>query len=94
MEENVKNKSQKETEEYVGVPVPKDKRTGWTKPALVWLGFSISFANLVIGGQIEKMVGMPNAILAILLGNLGLVVYAGLLAAISGKNRILAPDGG
>lgn len=91
MEENVKNKSQKETEEYVGVPVPKDKRTGWTKPALVWLGFSISFANLVIGGQIEKMVGMPNAILAILLGNLGLVVYAGLLAAISGKTGFSFP---
>lgn len=91
MEDNVKNTSRKETEEYVGIPVPKDKRTGWTKPALVWLGFSISFANLVIGGQIEKMVGMPNAILAILLGNLGLVIYAGLLAAISGKTGFSFP---
>lgn len=77
--------------EYVGVAVPLDKRTGWTKPAMVWLGFSISFANLVIGGQIEKMVGMPNAIFAILLGNLGLVIYAGLLAVISGKTGFSFP---
>ena len=86
-----KTAESKQTEEYVGVAVPLDKRTGWTKPALVWLGFSISFANLVIGGQIEKMVGMPNAVGAILLGNLGLVIYAGLLAVISGKTGFSFP---
>lgn len=80
----VTTESQK-SEEYIGIPVPLDKRQPWTKPALVWLGFCFSFANLVIGGQIQKMVGMPYAIWAILLGNLGLFIYCSLIAVIGAR---------
>lgn len=77
--------------EYVGVPVPLSARQHWSKPALVWLGFCFNFANIVIGGQIEKMVGMPNAIFAILLGNTGLFIYAGLIAVISARSGFSFP---
>lgn len=89
-DKDVKTQSQG-TEEYIGVPVPLDKRQKWTQPALVWLGFCFNFANIVIGGQIEKMVGMPNAIFAILLGNLGLFIYAGIIAVISARTGFSFP---
>lgn len=85
MADNNVNTDSKKSEEYIGVPVPMDKRQHWSKPALVWLGFCFSFANLVIGGQIEKMVGMPYAIIAILLGNLGLFIYCGMIAVIGAR---------
>lgn len=91
MSEKTKNVATEQVEDYVGVPVPIDKRQKWSKPALVWLGFCFNFANIVIGGQIEKMVGIPNAIFAILLGNLGLFIYAGLIAVASARTGYSFP---
>lgn len=84
-------KATEKSEEFIGVPVPADKRQPWTQPALVWLGFCFSFANLVIGGQIEKMVGMPFAIFAILAGNLGLFVYCSLIAVVAARTGFSFP---
>jgi cytosine permease len=73
------------SDEYYSQPVPIHKRLGFKDPALIWTGFAIAYICAVIGGTIQTGLGMPNAIYAILLGNLTLFLYSSLLAYISGK---------
>jgi cytosine permease len=74
-----------ETEEYHSTPVPMSGRLGFKQPAWVWSGFGIAFICAVIGGTIQQGLGTVNAILAIILGNAILFVYASALGYASGR---------
>jgi cytosine permease len=73
------------TEEYHSLPVPMAGRLGFKQPAWVWSGFGIAFICAVIGGTIQQGLGTVDAILAIVLGNAILFVYASALGYASGK---------
>jgi cytosine permease len=72
-------------EEYHSTPVPLSGRLGFKQPAWVWSGFGIAFICAVIGGTIQQGLGTTRAILAIILGNAILFVYASALGYASGK---------
>lgn len=74
-----------EVEEYHSEPVPMDQRLGFKQPAWVWSGFGIAFICAVIGGSIQAGLGTRDAILAILLGNFILFLYASALGFASGR---------
>lgn len=71
-------------EEYHSTPVPMSARLGFAQPAWVWSGFGIAFICAVIGGTIQQGLGTQAAILAILLGNGILFLYASALGYASG----------
>lgn len=74
-----------EVDEYHSRPVPMDKRLGFSQPAWVWSGFGIAFICAVIGGAIQAGLGTRDAILAIMLGNFILFLYAAALGYASGR---------
>lgn len=74
-----------EVEEYHSTPVPLSERLGFKQPAWVWSGFGIAFICAVIGGSIQQGLGTKDAILAIILGNAILFVYASALGYASGR---------
>lgn len=67
-------------QQYDKDPVPAAARLGFGQPALVWCGFGIAYICAVIGGAIERGLGMPQALYAIALGNAILFVYSSLIA--------------
>ncbi len=67
-------------EEYADVPVPQSERRHWIKPSMVWLGFSTQFLSFYVGGQVERAVGMPGAVIGIMLGCVFLVALSGSIA--------------
>jgi cytosine permease len=72
-------------EEWNDRPVPMSHRLGFKEPAIVWSGFGLAFICAVIGGMIQQGLGTIDAILAIVLGNALLFVYAALLGYPAGK---------
>ncbi len=73
------------TDEFHSAPIPIAQRLGFKQPAWVWSGFGIAFICAVIGGTIQQGLGTTNAILAILLGNFILFLYASALGYASGR---------
>jgi len=74
-----------DVDEYHSEPVPMNKRLGFGQPAWVWSGFGIAFICAVIGGSIQAGLGTRDAILAIMLGNFILFLYASALGYASGR---------
>lgn len=72
-------------DEYADRAVPEDARMHWIKPSLIWLGFSTQFISFFVGGEVATKVGMPWAIIGILLGCVFLVIESGLIAWASAK---------
>ncbi|GAB3843360.1 cytosine permease [Nesterenkonia populi] len=74
-----------DAEEFNTRPVPAGARLGFAKPAWVWSGFGIAFICAVIGGTIQQGLGTIDGIIAILLGNFLLFLYAAALGYGAGK---------
>ncbi|WP_276260592.1 purine-cytosine permease family protein [Haloglomus litoreum] len=72
-------------------PVPEEERMGVWGPTSVWIGFAIAYIVAFIGAQIYFGLGMPDAIYAIVLGNLILVVYSGALAYAAAEGGLNFP---
>lgn len=72
-------------DQWADTAVPEEERLPWHKPALVWLGFSTQFISFYVGGQVERAVGMPNAVIGIMLGCVILCIISGLIAWASAK---------
>jgi len=68
-----------EKDQWSDRPVPDDERLGVWEPTSVWIGFAIAYVVAFIGAQIYFGLGMPEAIYAIVLGNVILVIYASAL---------------
>jgi cytosine permease len=76
-----------ERDEYSDQRVPDSERKGIWKPATVWIGFAIAYSIAFIGSQIYMGLGMPEALYAIVIGNILLAIYATLIG-------VAAVDGG
>jgi cytosine permease len=72
-------------DEYADRAVPEDARMHWIKPSLVWLGFSTQFISFFVGGEVVQKVGMPGAVIGIMLGCVFLVIESGLIAWAAAK---------
>jgi len=68
--------------DYATVAVPLNKRRGFYGTAMVWVGWCISLSAFMTGGTIAAGSTLPQAILAVLLGNGLLVVIGGLCGII------------
>ncbi|SIS06502.1 cytosine permease [Natronorubrum daqingense] len=70
-------------DEWAERRVPDSERLGVWEPATVWIGFAIAFSIAFIGSQIYFGLGMPEALYAIVLGNVFLAIYSSLIAVAS-----------
>jgi len=73
------------TSEFEHEPVPAEHRRRWLSVAAVWFGFPMILTNAVFGGVIVYGLGFARGLLAILLGNLVLALYVGVLSHLAGS---------
>ncbi|WP_193596572.1 cytosine permease [Microbacterium sp. YJN-G] len=71
--------------EYEHTPVPQEHRRSFASVSAVWYSFPLVLTSAVIGGAVTAMLGFKMGILAILVGNLMLMVVVGSLSYLAGK---------
>ncbi|WP_066190411.1 cytosine permease [Gracilibacillus timonensis] len=72
-------------EEYETTPVPKNKRKSLFSVTMVWAGFPMIITSAVTGATLVHSMGFVQGMLAVLLGNLLLFGYVGLLSILGAK---------
>ena len=73
-------------EEFEHVPVPEGRRKSLTSVAAVWFGFPMILTNAVFGGIYVAFLGFWTGVLAMLVGNVILSTYVGLLSYRAGSS--------
>ncbi|HEV7791266.1 MAG TPA: cytosine permease [Pseudonocardia sp.] len=73
------------TSEFEHEAVPPAHRRSWLSVAAVWFGFPMILTNAVFGGVIVYGLGLVRGLLAILLGNMVLMLYVGVLSHLAGS---------
>lgn len=68
--------------DFATSPVPTEERKGFWSTAAVWMGWCISLSAFLTGGTIAAGCSLHTALLAVLLGNLILVVIGSLCGII------------
>lgn len=72
-------------EEFEHVPVPEGRRRSLVSVAAVWFGFPMILTNAVFGGIYVAYLGFWTGVLAMLVGNVVLSVYVGMLSYRAGS---------
>ncbi len=72
-------------EEYEREGVPQHARRSLTSVTLVWLGFPMVISGAALGASLTLGMGYKSAVLGIVLGNLFLFFYVGLLGQLAQK---------
>jgi cytosine permease len=72
-------------EEYENSPVPSSARKSLLSVSLVWVGFPMIMTGTVTGATVVAGLGFSRGMLAILIGNLILFAYVGMLGVLSTK---------
>jgi len=75
-------------DEYEHSPVPAEKRKSLLSVTSVWVGFPMIITGAVTGATIVHGLGLAKGIMAMVIGNLLLFVYVGLLSALGAKYGI------
>jgi cytosine permease len=71
--------------EYENSPIPLDKRKSLLSNSLVWIGFPMIITSAVTGATIVHGLGFTKGLTAIVIGNLLLFLYVGLLSMLGAK---------
>lgn len=74
--------------EYESTPIPADKRKSLFSNSMVWVGFPMIITSAVTGATIVHGLGFSKGLTAIVLGNLLLFLYVGLLSMLGAKYGI------
>jgi cytosine permease len=74
--------------EFEHEPVPLSHRKSTVSVAAVWFGFPMILTCAVFGGVITALLGFQRGVLAIVLGNVVLMVYVGALSYLSGESGL------
>lgn len=74
--------------EFEHEPVPPAHRKSTVSVAAVWFGFPMILTCAVFGGLITAFLGFQQGLLAIILGNLVLMLYVGALSYLSGESGL------
>ena len=73
-------------EEYEREAVPQHARRSRTSVSLVWLGFPMVISGAALGASLTLGMGYKSAVAGIILGNLFLFFYVGLLSQLAQKS--------
>jgi cytosine permease len=74
--------------EFEHEPVPPSHRKSTVSVAAVWFGFPMILTCAVFGGIITALLGFQRGVLAIILGNVILMLYVGALSYLSGESGL------
>ncbi|HTK07449.1 MAG TPA: cytosine permease [Ktedonobacteraceae bacterium] len=74
--------------EYEHSPVPLEKRKSLFSITSVWVGFPMIITGAVTGATIVQGLGFASGILAMIIGNLLLFAYVGLLSMLGAKTGL------
>lgn len=72
-------------DEFEHVPVPQDRRRSLVSVSAVWFGFPMILTNALFGGIYVAFLGFWTGVLAMLVGNVILSVYVGMLSFRAGS---------
>ncbi|RXZ70305.1 cytosine permease [Agromyces albus] len=72
-------------DEYESSPVPQSKRRSLLSVASVWAGFPMIITGAVTGATLVHGLGFAGGLTAMIIGNLLLLAYVGLLSALGAK---------
>jgi cytosine permease len=74
--------------EFEHEPVPPSNRRSTVSVTAVWFGFPMILTCAVFGGIITALLGFQRGVLAIILGNVVLMLYVGALSYLSGESGL------
>jgi cytosine permease len=74
--------------EFEHEPVPISHRKSTVSVAAVWFGFPMILTCAVFGGVITALLGFQRGVLAIVLGNVVLMLYVGALSYLAGESGL------
>lgn len=85
---NMENKQIHQDHDYSLEAIPQNARKGFFSMLVVMLGFAFFSASMLAGGNIGTSLNMPDFIKAVVIGNILLCIYTGLLACIAGDTGL------
>lgn len=74
--------------DYEREPVPMEKRKGWLKLSIVWMGGIIALSAIVLGGTIAGGLTMSQAIVATFIGTFLLACVSALCGLVGAKTNL------
>ena len=81
-------KQQHQDHDYSLEAIPQSEKKGFISMLVVMLGFAFFSASMIAGGNIGTSLNMGNFLKAVILGNILLCIYTGLLACIAGDTGL------
>ncbi|PPA70398.1 purine-cytosine permease family protein [Jeotgalibacillus proteolyticus] len=83
-----KEKAKKIIQDYEREPVPLEKRKGWLKLSIVWMGSIIALSATALGGALGGGLSMPHTIIATLIGCFLLAVVSAVCSVVGAKTGL------
>ena len=81
-------KQQHQDHDYSLEEIPQSEKKGFLSMLVVMLGFAFFSASMIAGGNIGTSLNMGDFLKAVILGNILLCIYTGLLACIAGDTGL------
>ena len=81
-------KQQHQDHDYSLEVIPQSEKKGFMSMLVVMLGFAFFSASMIAGGNIGTSLNMGDFLKAVILGNILLCIYTGLLACIAGDTGL------
>ena len=81
-------KQQHQDHDYSLEVIPQSEKKGFISMLVVMLGFAFFSASMIAGGNIGTSLNMGDFLKAVILGNILLCIYTGLLACIAGDTGL------
>lgn len=81
-------KQQHQDHDYSLEAIPQSEKKGFMSMLVVMLGFAFFSASMIAGGNIGTSLNMGEFLKAVILGNILLCIYTGLLACIAGDTGL------
>ena len=75
-------------QDYVNQPVPAEERRPWWEITFVTSGFCLAVSGMFAGAALSMGMSLRDVIITILIGNLILTLYGGLMGAIGAKTGV------
>lgn len=86
----VTTESNVEDQDYIYTPVPQNKRYGWIKMFFVWLCWNVVVGDLATGTALGSSMKFRDALIALSIGDIILVVVMIMTVYIGSKTGLAA----
>ncbi|MDQ0252795.1 cytosine permease [Evansella vedderi] len=74
--------------DYEREPVPQEKRKGWLRLSIVWMGGIVALSAIILGGTLAGGLTMPQAIVATFIGTFLLACLSALCSLVGAKTNL------